>query len=236
MNKLHLIQLKHFPIFQQLQVEEALLRNDTRNWCVINHGTPPAIVMGISGKTELMLSAKCFMQKNIPIIRRFSGGGTVFVDEDTHFVTLIFNSGDLNIPCCPQKIMEWTHQIYQPVFADLDFKIRENDYVIENKKFGGNAQYMRKNRWLHHSSLLWDFDPSNMEYLAIPPRMPIYREKRSHTDFLCRLRDYYSSRNVLENKIVKELERQFEIITVSLEHVQEILEEPHRKATTSIEI
>ena len=45
-----LLRLKQFPILQQLRLEEALLRADSGNWCLLNDGTPdPAIVMGISG-------------------------------------------------------------------------------------------------------------------------------------------------------------------------------------------
>lgn len=31
-------------------------------------------------------------------------------------------------------------------------------------------------RWLHHTSLLWDFDPSNMRLLKHPAKAPVYRE------------------------------------------------------------
>ena len=40
------------PILEQLQLEEALFRADQRNWCLLNSGSPPAIVMGISGLPE----------------------------------------------------------------------------------------------------------------------------------------------------------------------------------------
>lgn len=45
-------------------------------------------------------------------------------------------------------------------------------------KFGGNAQTISKNRFLHHTSFLWDFDSRNMELLAHPPKAPKYREVR----------------------------------------------------------
>ena len=50
----NILRLRGHPILQQLQLEEALLRADKANWCIINDGTPsPAIVMGISGYTAL---------------------------------------------------------------------------------------------------------------------------------------------------------------------------------------
>lgn len=50
MHPVKLLHLQKVPILRQLLLEEALLRADTRNWCIINNGTSvPAIVMGISG-------------------------------------------------------------------------------------------------------------------------------------------------------------------------------------------
>ena len=49
----HVVRCRGLSILQQLRLEEALLRADDRNWCILNDGAPPtappAIVMGISG-------------------------------------------------------------------------------------------------------------------------------------------------------------------------------------------
>src|SRR5581483_7899335 len=84
---LHFILLKNIPIHQQLQLEEAILRTDDRNWCLINEGSPPAIVMGISGKPEMLINHVHFQKSPVPVIKRFSGGGTVFIDPSTIFMT-----------------------------------------------------------------------------------------------------------------------------------------------------
>jgi lipoate-protein ligase A len=34
-------------------------------------------------------------------------------------------------------------------------------------KVGGNAQTITKGRWVHHTSFLWQFDPSRMGYLKV---------------------------------------------------------------------
>ncbi len=45
-----LLRLARYPIFKQLQLEQALLRCTDSSWLLVNDGTPdPAIVMGISG-------------------------------------------------------------------------------------------------------------------------------------------------------------------------------------------
>ena len=148
-NTLFLLDLSSYAIFEQLQIEEALLRVDTRNWCIINHGSTPAIVMGISGKIDALVDRDKWNANPVPIIKRFSGGGTVYVDHNTLFITLLGNKTLFDEECFPAQLMEWSAQFYAPLFANQGFALRENDYVLGDKKFGGNAQYLLKNRWLH---------------------------------------------------------------------------------------
>jgi lipoate---protein ligase len=232
--QLHLLALNQCSILKQLQIEEALLRADKRNWCILNQNASDAIVMGISGKIEQHIDQTLLKKQPIPIIRRFSGGGTVIVDENTLFATFICQADVLEIPCCPKKIMNWTGQLYQPLFGDLPFALRENDYAIGWHKVGGNAQYLSKNRWLHHSSFLWDFDPAKMHYLLMPPKTPAYREQRTHSDFLCCLKEHWEDKTSFIDQLKKAIQRHFEIVLVGLNEVEKLLLLPHRKATTVI--
>ena len=46
----HLLRLRQCPIYEQLQIEEALLRSTKQNWFVLNDGAnTAAVVMGVSG-------------------------------------------------------------------------------------------------------------------------------------------------------------------------------------------
>lgn len=225
--------LSQVPILEQLRIEEALLRADKGNWCLINTGAPPAIVMGISGKPRLLLDVEKVCRDRIPVIKRFSGGGTVYIDPHTVFVTLICNSEDMNVAPQPKPILEWSEKLYQPLFTD--FKVRENDYVRGEKKFGGNAQYIQKTRWLHHTSFLWDYEPAKMEYLLLPERRPKYRLDRPHVDFLCTLRSHYPQKESLIETLHAHLTSRFKAKKASECQVKEILERPHRKVSTLLD-
>lgn len=231
MPKVHLLRLKHYPIMQQLQIEEALLRADDRNWCLINEGSPPAIVMGISGKPHELIHPEILHRSTIPVIRRFSGGGTVVVDHNTTFVTFIINQAVVEVGNSPEKILRWTEELYRPTVSHPEFRMRENDYVVGDRKFGGNAQYMRKGRWLHHSSLLWDYDPIKMNYLLLPKKTPQYRQQRMHAEFLCKLSDYVTSQESWIQRLIGELKQRMEVKDTPLHAALEVLERPHRKAT-----
>lgn len=227
---LNLLLLENEFIYSQLQLEEALLRADQDNWCLINLGSAPAVVMGISGKSEQLLNLSPLKKAAIPVIRRFSGGGTVIVDEETLFITFICNQQALPVALQPASIMQWTEGFYAPLFRN-QFQLRENDYILGHRKFGGNAQYLRKERWLHHTSFLWDFDPEKMNLLKHPPKTPQYRAGRKHEDFLCKLKDHHSCKKSLVKKIKERISQFFEIRLVCLSATDSIKERPHRKAT-----
>jgi len=75
------------------------------------------------------------------------------------------------------------------------FQLRENDYVLGERKMGGNAQSIVKDGWLHHTSFLWDYDAHNMQYLTLPDKRPDYRGDRPHDEFLVKLKDHYDGRS-----------------------------------------
>lgn len=236
MNTLYLLDLENQFILSQLELEEALLRADNRNWCILNHGSPPAIVLGISAKPELLLHREQVAANKVPVIRRFSGGGTVIVDQDTLFASFIFNHSLLSIPIQPETIMKWTESFYRDVFPSSSFRLKENDFVFGERKFGGNAQYLRKDRWLHHTSFLWDFNQEQMNCLKIPLKMPAYREQRNHEDFLCRLREHHSSKMDIMDRIRRNLHKHFAVIQVPISSVEEVLQRPYRKTTHLVSV
>lgn len=234
MSVVHLLAARAMPIFEQLQLEEALLRVGTQNFCLINWQSTPAIVMGISGKAEELIDREQYAKRPIPIIRRFSGGGTVLIGADTLFVTFIFNRQEQDIGTCPKRLLSWTEELLRPVFQHADFEVKENDYCLGNKKFGGNAQYFTKNRWLHHTSLLWDYCPEQMLVLKMPPNMPEYRQSRTHTDFLTGLHPYFASQQELFKKIKEELVKRFTLVECKKEELHSIRQTAHRKATEQL--
>lgn len=225
---LHLIHTRGMPIFEQLQLEEAFLRTDTRNICFINVGSPKAIVMGISGAPEKLLHLESVKRNQIPVIKRFSGGGTVIVDEKTLFISFLFNKDAISIPAFPEPLLRWSADLYQKSWKIPNFSLQAQDYTIGKRKCGGNAQYIRKDRWLHHTSFLWDYSEKNMEYLLLPPKRPDYRQDRSHADFLCCLKDYAPSMDTLIHQLKEKLASEFSLETLS---PSSLTFPPHRQST-----
>src|SRR6187402_1346020 len=117
MPSLHWLSLKNVSIHQQLQWEEALLRLDGRSWCISNWGSPATLVMGISAKEHEVFDMELLNIKPLPVLRRFSGGGTVIVDEETLFLTFFIQKQHLpHIAPFPLSILQWTASLYEPLF------------------------------------------------------------------------------------------------------------------------
>ncbi|KAG0497883.1 hypothetical protein HPP92_002574 [Vanilla planifolia] len=235
---LNLIRTRGFPILQQLHLEERLLRTSSSNWCIINDGTNQVnVVMGLSGRPAELIDIELLLQDRIPVIRRFTGGGTVVVDNKTIFVTFICNKDAIiGLQPYPRPIMSWSGHFYEKVFNGFgNFHLKENDYAFGTRKFGGNAQSITKSRWIHHTSFLWDYDDDNMKYLKIPHRAPRYRLARNHSDFLCRMKDYLTSRSTFIDETVASLDDHFDVKHVQLESVNEAKVTPYSYSTKLLE-
>jgi lipoate-protein ligase A len=230
--KIHFLHTKDLPILQSLQLEEALLRSDDQNWCLINEGSEKSLVLGISGKPKELINFPLLKAKKIPVIRRFSGGGAVVVNKDTLFVTFIFHQETLPIELFPEPILRWSENFYKNAFSLPNFSLRENDFVLDDKKCGGNAQYIQKNRWLQHTSFLWNYNAKDFNYLLMPPKMPTYRQERKHQDFLCKLQPFFPKKHLFVTSIKTELEKTFSLKEMSLEEVVFLTQKAHRKTTS----
>lgn len=190
---INVIRLRNVDILQQLHIEELLLRKTNKNFCILNHGhTGRAIVVGFSGKIPELVNIDLVKSEEVRVIRRYTGGGTVVVDGGCIFVSFIMNDKDAKCKPYPREIMTWSaNEIYSPTFDTVGlkdaFSLLENDYTARNQKIAGNAQTITKNRFVHHTSFLWQFDPANMKLLQLPKKRPTYRNDRDHCDFLTSL-------------------------------------------------
>lgn len=229
---LNLVNLNGLPIFEQLELEEALLRVSDENWCLINHGAPPAIVMGISNNLNQLVHRERHAQNQIPIIKRYSGGGSVVIDENTLFITFICSNTFLQAPAFPEHIHSWALTHFQPWLKEMH--LRENDYCLGSKKFGGNAQYITKSRFVHHSSLLWSYDSSLMDLLTLPEKAPRYRDKRAHSDFLCTLQPHFHSKEELFNEFTNHLKKRYSLKSPSREEISGIKNLSFRKTSERV--
>jgi lipoate-protein ligase A len=71
-----------------------------------------------------------------------------------------------------------------------------------------------------------------MEYLKIPKKTPKYRNNRDHLEFLCKLKNYFPSKEFFIEKFKKVLKREFSIKNIPLKEALKIKKRKHIKTTT----
>ncbi|AGW38552.1 lipoate protein ligase-like protein [Chlamydia pecorum W73] len=224
-----LLDFQGLPIFKQLQIEEALLRVADQNFCIFNRAVSDSVVLGISRDPNQDTYLSRLQENNIPVIKRYSGGGTVFIDEDTLMVSWIMNSDKAFED--PQSILSWTYALYAPMFPNT-FSIQENDYTLGEKKIGGNAQYIQKHRWVHHTTFLWDMNLEKLEYyLPLPKKQPKYRNQRSHKHFLTTLHPWFPDKEAFFTQLKNLIQPRFSWQELTDSDLENLLARPHRKSS-----
>ena len=123
----------------------------------------------------------------VPILRRSSGGGTVLWGSGCLLFSLIL--ANERAPELTQIGASYRF-ILDRIGASLGLSgLRQegiSDLALGERKFSGNAQQRKRSFLLHHGTLLYDFQMSDVgRYLRLPPKKPDYRGERPHEDFLC---------------------------------------------------
>jgi len=148
------------------------------------------IVLGKISKFEEDVNSVALREIPILVLRRSSGGGTVLQGQGCLNYTLILDKRldkELNsISNSYQYILSRVIKGLNTLNVEAIFKpVSDIALADSEKKFSGNAQHRGKDFILHHGTILYDFDISQIEkYLLIPTKMPDYRHKRSHRDFV----------------------------------------------------
>ena len=121
----------------------------------------PSIIVGRFQNTAQEVNRAYVEEEEIPVVRRISGGGTVYHDLGNLNYTFIVTNA-------PREFMDFA-RLALPVVRTLkslgvaaEFNGR-NDLTIGGRKFSGAAQHMGSKGLLHHGTLLFDSDLSVLE-------------------------------------------------------------------------
>lgn len=138
--------------YYNLALEEYILKEFTQE-CFMLWQNSPSIIVGKNQNTLSEINIDYVREHNIPVVRRLSGGGTVFHDLDNLNFTFIINDTE-NSFIDFKKFTLPIIKVLQKLSVDAELSGR-NDLIIGGRKFSGNAQYKFKHRLLHHGTLLF---------------------------------------------------------------------------------
>ncbi|MDF2686404.1 MAG: lplJ [Clostridia bacterium] len=143
-----------------LAAEEYFLNTSKTDICILWQNED-SIIVGRNQNTLSEINIEKVKELNIKVVRRMSGGGAVFHDLGNLNYTFISQNNPqdyLNFAKFTKPIIEVLNKM--GVSAQLSGR---NDLLIDDKKFSGNAQYISKDKLLHHGTLLFS---SNIDKLT----------------------------------------------------------------------
>lgn len=139
------------PYFN-IATEEYFLKNFEEDFFCL-YINEPSIIVGKHQNTIAEINVPFVFENNIKVVRRLSGGGTVFHDN-----------GNLNYSFIQKgekgKLVDF-EKYTKPILDTLQniginaYLRGKSDLVIEGLKFSGNAEHIYRNKILHHGTMLF---------------------------------------------------------------------------------
>lgn len=116
--------------------------------------TAPTLMTGRFQNTLAEINMPYARRNNIDIVRRITGGGTIYTDMNGwQFSFIVKRRRSMEFETFTRPIIDALRSL--GVEAQLSGR---NDLTIGGRKFSGNAQYSGKDVMLHHGSILFDTD------------------------------------------------------------------------------
>ncbi|MFZ5974010.1 MAG: lipoate--protein ligase [Bacillota bacterium] len=118
--------------------------------------TEPTLMIGRNQNTAEEINSAYVKEKNIHVVRRISGGGTIYTDPDGWQFSFIIRGkprSEIDFKLFAKPVLDALNDMGVPAYFS-----NRNDLLIDGKKFSGNAQCSTSRCMLHHGSLLFNTD------------------------------------------------------------------------------
>jgi lipoate-protein ligase A len=151
----------------------------------------PMVVVGRSSRIEAEVHRDACRRRGIPILRRPSGGAAVVTGPGCLMYALV-----LSYRLRPElRMIDHAHRFVlgriasalRPLVPEVTCQ-GTSDLAVDALKFSGNSVRCKRDHFLYHGTILYDF-PLDLiaQCLATPPRQPDYRSGRTHDSFVTNL-------------------------------------------------
>ncbi|NOY49102.1 MAG: lipoate--protein ligase [Chlorobi bacterium] len=156
---------KSNPYFN-LAAEEYVLRNYDIDVLMLWE-SKDSVVIGKHQNAFAEVNYPYLVENRIPLIRRISGGGTVFHGKGNQNITVLKSSIEagtqVDFQTFTKPLMSFLEQLgLNPTFEG------KNNLCIDGLKFSGNSAHVYKNKSLHHGTVLFDSDLKRIDEIINP--------------------------------------------------------------------
>ena len=141
--------------------EEYLLHRFPTEDIFLLYVNAPSIIVGKFQNTLAEINLDYVTEKDIKVVRRMSGGGTVYHDLGNlnfSFHTLLGQNDFGDFSFFTQPVLTVLNNLGVPAVLQ-----GRNDLLVDGKKFSGNAKLARHGKMIQHGTILLD---SEMEVLG----------------------------------------------------------------------
>ena len=167
-------------VFQTFQEEDVFLL-----W-----QNAPAVIVGCTQNICREVHEETLRRLGIPVVRRMTGGGTVYHDLGNLNYTLITRSdGGMDYDRCLGPVVAALNALGVPAR-----KSRVCDIAVGEGKISGSAQRVVRGRVLHHGTLLFSSDLGLLDRLTAFGKNDCFRTKGTLSDVrsVTNIRDHLS--------------------------------------------
>lgn len=149
------------------------------------------VVVGRSSRVAEEVNVEVCQASGIPILRRTSGGAAVVGGPGCLMYALVMGYEGREhlrmLDALHRHVLGLVRAALLPL-ADGIEQVGTCDLSLGGRKSSGNAVRCKREHFLYHGTLLYDFDlPLISRLLRDPPRQPDYRAGRAHADFVMNL-------------------------------------------------
>jgi lipoate-protein ligase A len=146
------------------------------------------VVVGRSSRVAQEVNVAACEAAGIPILRRASGGAAIVAGPGCLMYGVVLRYQDRD----HLRMLDEAHRHVLGIVAQAVGTLLPgvehcgtSDLAIAGRKFSGNSLRCKRDHFLYHGTLLYDFELTLVEQLLqTPPRQPEYRDGRGHGAFV----------------------------------------------------